>query len=188
MRIAMKRKYKPNKAKAGTKNKRRCPQCGKYFEPKDRRLNTSSCTHCGAQARRPQQTISSLKAEAWKLFSEIVRRSAADRDGNCRCITCSAVMRWQDIQAGHAIKSRSRGILFDRRIVRPQCPICNKTELRNDQFLLQMIEELGRETMDEVIRAKWNGGSWTKDELCQLIDQFAEEVKALRNLQTEGSK
>ena len=71
------------------------------------------------------KTLSKLKAEAWKLLSEIVRRTNADKFGRCRCVTCGVVSEWKAMHAGHAIGGRKASTLFDEDIIYPQCPTCN---------------------------------------------------------------
>ena len=61
------------------------------------------------------RTLSYLKKKLWKLVSEYVRRSGADRNGNCRCCSCGVLRNWKELQAGHFIDGRSNGILWDLR-------------------------------------------------------------------------
>jgi hypothetical protein len=70
-------------------------------------------------------TAKSLKADVWDLFSEWVRRSAADEDGYCACVTCGKIDIWKSMQAGHYISRKYSGTFIDKRNVHVQCPKCN---------------------------------------------------------------
>jgi hypothetical protein len=69
--------------------------------------------------------LKKLKKDLWGLVSRYVRMSYADKDGFCECYTCDTRRHWKEMQAGHGISGRGNAILFDLRIIRPQCPTCN---------------------------------------------------------------
>jgi len=72
--------------------------------------------------QRGVDTVKSLKQEVWDLFSEWVRRSEADENGYCKCVTCGRRDHWKKFQSGHYI----HGTLFlIPELVHPQCPVCN---------------------------------------------------------------
>jgi len=71
-------------------------------------------------------TAKSLRRKAWALLSECIRREAADSEGLVVCYTCGKVEHWTDVDAGHAISGRHNGVLFDERIIRPQCRYDNR--------------------------------------------------------------
>lgn len=66
-----------------------------------------------------------LKAKAWSLFSQYIRRKYADKNGYVRCVTCKEAKPWKEMQAGHFVDSRNNTVLFDERLVFPQCVGCN---------------------------------------------------------------
>lgn len=72
--------------------------------------------------RVKQKTLKTLKAKAWKLFSEWIRRKDADEGGTVLCFTCEKPMFWRDCHAGHGIPGRHNAVLLDADIVKPQCP------------------------------------------------------------------
>lgn len=65
------------------------------------------------------------KNKAWKVFSEWVRRKDSDCNGYAVCVTCGAKNHWKKMQAGHYVDGRNNSVLFDERIVWPQCMPCN---------------------------------------------------------------
>jgi acyl-coenzyme A synthetase/AMP-(fatty) acid ligase len=83
-----------------------------------------------------------LKAKAWRLFSEYIRRAYADRYGNAECYTCGAVAHWKEHQAGHAIPGRHNSVLLDEDVVRVQCVACNIFRRGNyPVFVTKLIKE-----------------------------------------------
>ncbi len=65
------------------------------------------------------------KNRAWNLFSLYIRLRAADDDGYVECVTCGTKRHYKKMQAGHFIDGRKNAVLFDERIVYPQCYRCN---------------------------------------------------------------
>jgi hypothetical protein len=96
------------------------------------------------------QKPKALKAKAWKLMSELVRRKFSDRLGMCTCYTCSERMDWREIQAGHGIGGRGNYVLFLEEVIRPQCAICNIHRQGNYQvFIPRLIEDYGIDSFQE---------------------------------------
>jgi hypothetical protein len=80
------------------------------------------CKNFKMYERRKPDSIKILKREVWDLFSEWVRRSEADKDGYCICVTCGRRDKYTNFQAGHFIHGTSF-LIPD--LVHPQCPQCN---------------------------------------------------------------
>lgn len=70
-------------------------------------------------------SLKSAKAKAWKLFSEYIRRRGADHNSYQQCVTCKKQVPWSELHAGHFIDGRNNSVLFDERLVWPQCVTCN---------------------------------------------------------------
>jgi hypothetical protein len=82
------------------------------------------------------------KKGAWKAFSEYVRRSYADRNGNAFCYTCEQPAHWKELQCGHGIGGRHNAVLLDSDICRPQCLPCNIFRRGNyPVFVTKLIKE-----------------------------------------------
>jgi Bacteriophage Lambda NinG protein len=72
-----------------------------------------------------KKSVSKLKKELDKVFSEYIRRKYANEKGEVSCYTCGLTKVWREQQCGHFI---SRGYLatrFEEENVRPQCVGCN---------------------------------------------------------------
>ena len=90
------------------------------------------------------------KDKAWNVFSKYIRRKYADKDGYIKCVTCGATKYWEKdgMQAGHFISSRCNSVLFDERLVYPQCLSCNIHKSGNKvAFTLFMLKTY---TVDEI--------------------------------------
>lgn len=59
------------------------------------------------------------------MFSQWVRRSKADAQGNVECVTCGKIDRWKKMHAGHYVDGRNNTVLFNEKLVHPQCFKCN---------------------------------------------------------------
>ncbi len=81
------------------------------------------------QPKRKQAKKSTIKAKAWKAFSEYIRlRDCLFTTGSTdygKCVTCSAILPFKDLQAGHFIPGRHNGNLFSEEGTHAQCRICN---------------------------------------------------------------
>ena len=66
-----------------------------------------------------------LKEKAWDLFSVFIRTKYADQDGLVECVTCGKSSHWKQLQAGHFVDGRNNSVLFNERLVHPQCKRCN---------------------------------------------------------------
>lgn len=62
----------------------------------------------------------------WRVFSEYIRRSHADHNGFCKCVTCNKIAHWKEMDCGHFISRNHKNTKFDAQNVGPQCPRCNR--------------------------------------------------------------
>lgn len=74
---------------------------------------------------RASGTISKLKKKLDTLFSQYVRLSAADKDGNATCYTCNKVYPYKKLHAGHYILRGYMAVRWDLMNVKPQCGVDN---------------------------------------------------------------
>jgi hypothetical protein len=109
----------------------RCPNCEKTVKTDSRvcrvahlhgKEETELTPYKKPMKQRGVDTIKSLKKEVWDLFSEYIRRSEADKDEYCVCVTCGYRDHWKGMQAGHYIHGTS---FLIPELVHPQCPQCN---------------------------------------------------------------
>ena len=97
-----------------------------------------------------KQSPKALKAKAWKLMSELVRRKYANAEGYASCFTCGKVQHWTEMDAGHGIGGRGNYVLFLEELIKPQCKVCNGYQGgRYEIFLLKLVDLYGREQVQE---------------------------------------
>lgn len=97
-----------------------------------------------------KQTPKALKAKAWRMMSELVRRKYADENGLVYCYTCNRIRHWTEVDAGHGIGGRGNFVLFLEEIIKPQCKVCNGYNGgMYEIFLIKLIEDYGVETVQE---------------------------------------
>jgi len=101
------------------------------------------------------KTLPQLKAQAWKLFSEVRRRQEADENGVVRCVSCGERMHWKKSQAGHFIP-KVKGLVywFEGTNVHPQCVKCNmfQTDYAKVRYTLYMIDRYGRAEVERLLK------------------------------------
>lgn len=107
------------------------------------------------------------------VFSQYIRRSSADKDGNTTCVTCGDVKHWKLHQNGHY---ESRGHLPTRWAednCAPQCVGCNIFKKGNyTEYAIYMINKYGADKLiDLKIRANSNT-KVTTVEIQEMIDKY----------------
>lgn len=101
-------------------------------------------------SQKKTKSIKTLKAKAWKLFSEYIRRKYADENGMVKCCTCDHFAHWKQMQAGHFIPGRCNSILFEENGVHPQCRKCNYNEGNGPEYYVFMLNKYGQEEIDRL--------------------------------------
>lgn len=130
--------------------------------------------------RRRETPLGTLKAKAWKLFSEYVRRKYADENGMSRCYTSGAVAHWRELQCGHAIGGRHNAVLFDEEICRPQSVGDNVFKRGNYQvFITKLIKENGLEWWEKKLEDSRRVLKYTRADLQRLIDETQQKLSSL---------
>jgi hypothetical protein len=126
------------------------------------------------------QKPKALKAKAWKLMSELVRRKHADSDGYVECFTCNTWRHWTEVDAGHGIGGRGNYVLFLEEIIKPQCKVCNGYQGgRYEIFLIKLIELYGVDQVQEWANNARKPFKRTKRDYIELIDELYERLDAL---------
>lgn len=130
--------------------------------------------------KRKQKTLRQLKEQAWTLFSQVVRRSAADEGGTVECYTCRKLMFWKDAHAGHFVPGRTNAVLLNPEVVRPQCPVCNiwRGGAYHD-YTLRMIDEVGRQKVNELMALRHQTVKFTRSDLIEKIEHYKAKLEAL---------
>ena len=129
-----------------------------------------------------KQTPKALKAKAWGLMSELVRRKDADSDGMVRCFTCGAVKPWREVDAGHGIGGRGNFVLFLEEVIKPQCKACNGYQGgRYEVFLLKLVDLYGRDQVDEWVIGARKPHKRTKGQYVELVYELQDRLAEKNN-------
>lgn len=119
-------------------------------------------------------SIKSLKARAWKAFSLWVRKRGSPDNGISNvCITCQKVRPISELHASHWIDGRSNKVLFDERIVWPQCASENLYLNGNKlHYTRWMQNKFGIEKCDEILRESKELIKLTRFDYLTLIQKY----------------
>lgn len=108
--------------------------------------------------------------------------------GQCVCITCGAVGKWDGggMNAGHFLASRCNSILFEEENIAPQCRVCNCFHSgRPEEFREWMIAVRGAEVVERLERLKVQSVSFTREELVDKRIEFesrlSRAIERMRN-------
>ena len=133
--------------------------------------------------RKRSKSISQLKKEAWKLFSEWIRRRDADWRGYVPCITCKKIFHYKKLQAGHFIPGRHNAILFHEELVHPQCYHCNVGLRGNpreyDRFMREKYGDKKVAEFDKLTKGRCEIKQFTNEELENLIQELKDKISKL---------
>ena len=118
-------------------------------------------------------SLKSLRRLAWKLESEYVRRSGADRKGYNFCFTCGKKDHWKNLDCGHYIHRNN--LNYDLVNLKPQCTRCNRFLHGNlGVYAERLIAEYGEEAIRN-LRCRGNENKkFTIFELKELIEKYTE--------------
>jgi hypothetical protein len=136
-------------------------------------------------AKKPKKkkgkSLGKLKRELWDLVSLYVRRSAADHRGMAVCYTSGAEMRWQDLQAGHAIPGRHNAVLYDLDIIKPQS-MRDNIFLRGQHhvFATKLIEEHGMDWWQAKLEGSKKIVKYSRQDILEMTEQFKQRLEALQ--------
>lgn len=126
---------------------------------------------------KKKKSLKKLKEKAWKMFSQFIRKNAANKDGYARCITCTdekkAWRPWKQLQAGHFVPGRGNSILFAEHNVHPQCYVCNCILGGNwTEYYKFMKQTYGMEVIDHLISLKNKTKIMTIQDYEDLIELY----------------
>ena len=125
-------------------------------------------------AKKP--TRSKLVKKLDTVFSQYIRRSNADNNGYCTCVTCNKTFHWKEIQAGHFMSRKHYSIRWDERNVKPQCVACNVYRA-GEQYKYSIF--LGSELANVLYLQSKELVKFTNYELEDMINDYSEKLKKI---------
>lgn len=129
--------------------------------------------------RKKLPSIKGLKKKAWDLCSKCIRLENS-KGGFCTCYTCGERLAIKDAQAGHGISGRGAFILFEERVIKPQCRRCNIFLGGNYQsFVPRLIREIGIKEYEELERLSHTPIKRDRSYYENLIENFSNRIGKL---------
>ena len=110
------------------------------------------------------------------VFSQYIRLSSADENGNCICITCDKVFNWKEIQAGHFMSRKHYSIRWSEENVFPQCCGCNVFKY-GEQYKYSLF--LGKELANALYLQSKQIVKYSNEDLMGLIELYKIKLKKL---------
>lgn len=140
--------------------------------------------------KRKLRTPKTIKRWLWELHSQFVRRSAADSNGYCKCVTCKVTKHWKEMDCGHykpnTERSQSFGgnaLWYDLRNFAPQCNGCNRINSgRREVFAIYVGEKHGYGTLKELERLYHTPKKWSREEIDALADFYKKALDTLNTI------
>lgn len=132
--------------------------------------------------RMAKKTVSKLKKKADKIFSEYIRRKSATPDGYVRCVSCSKVEHWKNVDAGHWLSRRFAATRYNENNVWPQCRYCNRfLEGSKSGFAEYMYAHYTKKQLSDLQYLAHSCKQFKIYELEEIIDKYKKLVKELNN-------
>lgn len=123
-------------------------------------------------------TRSKIVKKLDNIFSQYIRLSASDKDGNCTCVTCGKVAHWkgEGQQAGHFISRSAYSIRWNEDNVKVQCVGCNVYRY-GEQYKFSLY--LGKKKSQELLDKSRIITKFASYELEEMLQHYSSEVKKL---------
>lgn len=120
------------------------------------------------------------KKLAWTVFSQYIRLKARTSNGYVKCYTCDTMKPWKQMQAGHGIGGRSNAVLFDERLVKPQCVGCNLFGHGQYRiFTRRLIDELGLVNYDKMVHESTTILPLKEYQFQEIYEKYKKKVEEL---------
>lgn len=125
-----------------------------------------------------KKTISQLKKEADKYWSQYIRLRDSDKYGIGECITCGAKKHWKQQQCGHFVSRSCNALRYDDENTNLQCVGCNMFK-SGEQYLYSKALDLkyGDGTAEKLHAQRHKSHKFTAQELQDIIDEAKANIK-----------
>lgn len=133
------------------------------------------------KAKRPHRpSVRTLKRILDGLWSEWVRRSAADHDGFVTCCSCGRRSHWTQVDCGHFVSRNHNAGRFDIRNTNPQCKKCNRFNEGNKAgYAVFLQKKYGPDIIEELNQLQYIVKRFTPEELQEMVRKVRDDLKAL---------
>ena len=125
-------------------------------------------------------TLSWWKIRADNVYSKLIRRKNADKNGMCVCVTCRKIFHWKNIQNGHYIPRNHLSTRYDDRNCAPQCCGCNVYGGgKHDLFALALVSKYGPNILEDLNAQKNKKVKYKIYDYQEMIDKWTDELVGL---------
>jgi len=126
------------------------------------------------------------KDTAWRWFSLYIRlRDCLATTGSgeyCRCVTCDAIVPYEQLDAGHSISGRTNGVLFDETIVYAQCRKCNQGgDGEKIAFKNKLVAMHGESWYNQKVANRKEATSLSEESLRLISDNYRMKYRKLKD-------
>lgn len=123
---------------------------------------------------------------AWERLSRFVRLEgcyqSTGRFERGRCYTCDHLVLFQELDAGHAIGGRNNAVLFDKRIIKPQCQTCNRNNGGEyEKFKEKLIKELGEKQYYRIVEDSKKVVLYSIEDLVDVYEKYNDLICKILN-------
>lgn len=127
-----------------------------------------------------KKSISKLKKDLDKIYSEYIRSKDANFRGNVRCYTCGKIFHWKQVDCGHYESRSHNNTRYDERNTKPQCKSCNIWKRGNlTIFAVKLQKEYGTGILEELRKKASRTKQFTIKELEKSIECYKDKLKEL---------
>jgi len=120
----------------------------------------------------------SYRDDAIRAFCKLRRLQEANESGYVRCITCGAIVKWNECDGGHFIPRGKRGTEIDPDNVWPQCVSCNRfANITLKEYSNALALKIGEDRV-EALKAK--SKDCGKKDYASLTKSFESQIRQLR--------
>lgn len=124
-------------------------------------------------------SLKTAKKKAWEACSKYIRLKYS-RNGQCTCVTCGVTKPIKDMQAGHAVGGRGSAVLFEEKLIHPQCYRCNCILGGNyGEYALFMIDTYGRKEFDRLRALKQKTIKRSELDFLDIEKEFLRKIEVL---------
>lgn len=133
-----------------------------------------------AKRKDKKPSVMALKRRLDTLWSEWVRRSAADSSGLVSCCSCGRKYHWKEVDCGHFVSRNHNAGRFDIRNTNPQCKKCNRFNEGNKAgYAVYLQKRYGPEVIEELNKLQYIIKRFLPEELQEMIRKVRDDLKGL---------
>jgi hypothetical protein len=126
-----------------------------------------------------QKSLSVLRDEADKLFSEIIRKRDVCWATKYKCVVClKYIGRWQMADAAHVFDRDNMATRYDEHNVWATCRECNRFDPNHREKFKDVVRMImGKESFEALEKRSRSMMKFTRYEMVEMIEMFKLKLK-----------